>query len=167
MKLEGRVWKYGDNINTDVIFPGKYTYTVTGRSEIASHALEDLDPTFVKNVQSGDIIVAGRNWGCGSSREQAASCLVYNGVGAVIAESFSRIFYRNALNNGLLAITCPGAAQVIQPGEIVRIDLARNVVQCAAGEFAYPPLSPSIMGIVQAGGLVEYVKHKLATGNSH
>jgi 3-isopropylmalate/(R)-2-methylmalate dehydratase small subunit len=162
MQLQGRVWKYGDNINTDVIFPGKYTYTVTGRDEIARHALEDLDATFVKNVQAGDIIVAGRNWGCGSSREQAASCLVYNGVGAVIAESFSRIFYRNALNNGLLAITCPSAVQAIKPGETITIDLARNVVQCAAGEFAYPPLSPSVMGIVQAGGLVEYVKHKLA-----
>lgn len=162
MQLRGRVWKYGDNINTDVIFPGKYTYTVTGRDEIARRALEDLDPTFVKNVQAGDIIVAGRNWGCGSSREQAASCLVYNGVGAVIAESFSRIFYRNALNNGLLAITCPSAVQAIEPGEMITIDLARNVVQCAAGEFAYPPLSPSVMGIVQAGGLVEYVKHKLA-----
>ncbi|MCX6049969.1 MAG: 3-isopropylmalate dehydratase [Chloroflexi bacterium] len=162
MQLQGRVWKYGDNINTDVIFPGKYTYTVTGRDEIARHALEDLDATFVKNVRAGDIIVAGRNWGCGSSREQAASCLVYNGVGAVIAESFSRIFYRNALNNGLLAITCPSAVQAIEPGEIITIDLARNVVQCAAGEFAYPPLSPSVMGIVQAGGLVAYVKHKLA-----
>ncbi len=162
MQLHGRVWKYGDNINTDVIFPGKYTYTVTGRDEIARHALEDLDPTFVTIVQAGDIIVAGRNWGCGSSREQAASCLVYNGVGAVIAESFSRIFYRNALNNGLLAITCPSAVHAIEPGEMITLDLARNVVQCAAGEFAYPPLSPSVMGIVQAGGLVEYVKHKLA-----
>lgn len=162
MQLQGRVWKYGDNVNTDVIFPGKYTYNVSGRTAIASHALEDLDPTFVKNVQAGDLIVAGRNWGCGSSREQAATCLVYNGVSAVIAESFSRIFYRNALNNGLLAIACPAAAQAIQPGETVRVDLDRNVIYCAAGEFAYPPLSPSIMGIVQAGGLVEYVKHKLA-----
>lgn len=162
MQLQGRVWKYGDNVNTDVIFPGKYTYNVSGRTAIASHALEDLDPIFVKNVQAGDLIVAGRNWGCGSSREQAATCLVYNGVSAVIAESFSRIFYRNALNNGLLAIACPAAAQAIQPGETVRVDLDRNVIYCAAGEFAYPPLSPSIMGIVQAGGLVEYVKHKLA-----
>ena len=163
MQLQGRVWKYGDNVNTDVIFPGKYTYNVSGRTAIASHALEDLDPTFVKNVQAGDLIVAGRSWGCGSSREQAATCLVYNGVSAVIAESFSRIFYRNALNNGLFAIACPAAAQAIQPGESVRVDLDRNLIYCAAGEFAYPPLSPSIMGIVQAGGLVEYVKHKLAT----
>lgn len=162
MHITGRAWKYGDNINTDVIFPGKYTYTVTERSEIARHALEDLDPTFAANVQPGDVIVGGRNFGCGSSREQAATCLVYNGVGAIIAVSFSRIFYRNALNNGLLAIACPEAAAAIQPGEQVTIDTERHVIHCAAGEFAFPPLSASVMGIVAAGGLVEYVKRKLA-----
>ena len=160
--IQGRAWKYGDNINTDVIFPGKYTYTLRGRDEIAQHALEDLDPTFIDNVQTGDIIVGGRNWGCGSSREQAATCLVYNGVGAIIAESIGRIFYRNALNNGLLAIVCPAAAQAIQPHERVTVDLENNVIRCAAGDFDFPPLSPSIMGIVEAGGLVEYVKHRLA-----
>lgn len=160
MLLQGRVWKYGDNVNTDVIFPGKYTYTVTERGEIARHALEDLDPLFASNVQPGDIIVGGRNWGCGSSREQAATCLVYNGVAAVIAGSFSRIFYRNALNNGLLAIGCPAAAHAIQAGETITVDLERNLIRCVAGEFAYPPLSASVMGIVQAGGLVEFVKRQ-------
>jgi 3-isopropylmalate/(R)-2-methylmalate dehydratase small subunit len=159
--IEGRAWKYGDNVNTDVIFPGKYTYTVTERAEIARHALEDLDATFVANVLPGDVVVAGRNWGCGSSREQAATCLVYNGVGAVIAESISRIFYRNALNNGLLAIVCPAAAQAIQPGERVRVDLNNNAIHCAAGTFSFPPFSPSIMGIVEAGGLVKYVQRRL------
>jgi 3-isopropylmalate/(R)-2-methylmalate dehydratase small subunit len=163
MHIMGRSWKYGDNVNTDVIFPGKYTYTVTERAEIARHALEDLDPTFVGGVQPGDVIVGGRNFGCGSSREQAATCLVYNAVGAVIAESISRIFYRNALNNGLLAIVCPAAAQAIQPGERVEIDTTRHVIRCAAGEFAFPPLSASVEGIVAAGGLVAYVKAKLAT----
>lgn len=161
MILQGRVWKYGDNVNTDVIFPGKYTYTLTARAEIARHALEDLDAGFAANVRAGDIIVAGRNWGCGSSREQAATCLVYNGVAAIVAESFGRIFYRNALNSGLLAIGC-AAAQQIQHGEVVTIDMHQNVIRCAAGEFAYPPLSAGLMGIVQAGGLVEYVKRKLA-----
>lgn len=163
MPIIGRAWKYGDNINTDVLFPGKYTYTVTEREEIARHALEDLDPTFAANVRPGDVIVGGRNFGCGSSREQAATCLVYNGVGAVIAASFSRIFYRNALNNGLLAIVCPAAAEAIQPGEQVTIDTERHTIRCAAGEFTFPPLSASVMGIVEAGGLVEYVKRKLAT----
>ncbi|MCB0046253.1 MAG: 3-isopropylmalate dehydratase [Caldilineaceae bacterium] len=162
MTQSGRAWKYGDNVNTDVIFPGKYTYTLRERDEIAAHALEDLDPTFVANVQPGDVIVAGINWGCGSSREQAATCLVYNGVGAVIAESISRIFYRNALNNGLLAIVCPEAARAIQPGDKVAIDLAASEIRFSAGTFRFPPFSPSIMGIVDAGGLVPYVQCKLA-----
>lgn len=164
MKIQGRVWKYGDNVNTDVIFPGKYTYTLTDRQEIARHALEDLDPTFAQGVQRGDIIVAGRNWGCGSSREQAATCLVYNGVGAIIAESFGRIFYRNALNAGLPVIVCPAAAQAIQPGEQVAIELGdgTHLIRCAAGEFQFPSFSSSIMAIVQAGGLIAYVKAKMA-----
>jgi 3-isopropylmalate/(R)-2-methylmalate dehydratase small subunit len=162
MTIHGRAWKYGDNINTDVLFPGKYTYTVSERADIARHALEDLDPTFVAGVQAGDVLVAGRNFGCGSSREQAATCLVYNGVGAVVAESFSRIFYRNALNNGLLAVVCPAAAQAIAPGEAVTVDTTANVIRCSAGEFPFAPLSAGVMGIVQAGGLVEYVKAKLA-----
>lgn len=162
MRIAGRAWKYGDNVNTDVIFPGKYTYTLTERADIAKHALEDLDPSFVAGVQPGDVIVAGRNWGCGSSREQAATCLVYNGVSAVIAESIGRIFYRNALNSGLLVIVCPAVAQAIQPGEQVGVDAERCVIKCAAGEYSFPPLSASVMGIVEAGGLVEYVKRKLA-----
>jgi 3-isopropylmalate/(R)-2-methylmalate dehydratase small subunit len=162
MVIEGRAWKYGDSVNTDVLFPGKYTYTVTERAEIARHALEDLDPTFAANVRPGDVVVAGRNFGCGSSREQAATCLVYNGVGAIVAASFSRIFYRNALNNGLLAIVCPAAAQAITAGEPLTIDVEANSIRCAAGEFPFAPLSSSVMGIVAAGGLVEYVKRKLA-----
>ena len=158
----GRAWKYGDNVNTDVIFPGKYTYNVTGRSEIAKRALEDLDPTFAANVKPGDILVAGRNWGCGSSREQAATSLVYNGVQVIIAESFSRIFYRNALNCGLLAIVCPAAAQAIQAGDIVKVDLQTNQITCDGEVYTFPPFSPSVMGIIEAGGLVEYVKQKIS-----
>lgn len=166
MKLQGRTWKYGDNVNTDVIFPGKYTYTLTDRREIAKHALEDLDPSFAQQVQPGDILVAGRNWGCGSSREQAATCLLYNGVGAIIAESFGRIFYRNALNAGLLAIVCPAAARAIQAGESVAIEIApdRHCIRCAVGEFLFPPFSPTVMAIVQAGGLIAHVKQTMATG---
>jgi len=163
MKIQGNVWKYGDNINTDVIFPGKYTYTLTARSEIAQHALEDLDPTFAGGVKRGDIIVAGRNWGCGSSREQAATCLVYNGVGALIAESFSRIFYRNALNCGLLAIVCPAAVHAVAAGERITVDLDRQLILAEAGEFTFPAFSPSILGIIEAGGLIEYAKAKMAT----
>lgn len=161
MPTTGHAWKYGDNINTDVLFPGKYTYTAQGRAEIASHALEDLDPAFVQGVRPGDVIVGGRNFGCGSSREQAASCLVYNGVAAVIAESFGRIFYRNAINFGLLVITCPEAARAIQSGEEVTVDLAQQRIITTAGEFSFPSFSPSVGQILQAGGLVEYVKEKL------
>ncbi len=103
-----RCWVYGDSVNTDVIFPGRYTYTVTAPDEIAAHALEDLDGTFAKNVQPGDVIVAGRNWGCGSSREQAVSALKYAGVGVIVAASFSRIYFRNCINQGVLPIVCPG-----------------------------------------------------------
>lgn len=162
MEIQGRAWKYGDNVNTDVIFPGKYTYTLTDRAAIASHALEDLDPTFAANVQPGDIVVAGRNFGCGSSREQAATCLVYSSVGAVVAASFGRIFYRNALNSGLLVIVCPAAVHAVNAGDQITVDLEAHVIRCGAGEFAFPPLSPSVMGIVQAGGLVAYTKQKLA-----
>ncbi len=162
MEIQGRAWKYGDNINTDVLFPGKYTYTVKGQEEIASHALEDLDPTFASNVRRGDLVIGGRNFGCGSSREQAATCLVYNGVGAVIAESFARIFYRNAINNGLLAIVCPEAAQAIQGQELVSVDLEGRLIECRSGQFAFPALSATVQEIVEAGGLVEQVKRRLA-----
>ena len=101
---KGKVWKYGDDVNTDVIFPGKYTYTIMEPQEIAKHALEDLDPEFAQKVKPGDVIVAGKNFGCGSSREQAAACLKYAGVQAVIAKSFARIYFRNAINLGLPVI---------------------------------------------------------------
>ena len=165
VEIQGRAWKYGDNIDTDVLFPGKYTYTVKGREEIASHALEDLDPTFAPNVRRGDLVIGGRNFGCGSSREQAATCLVYNGVGAVIAESFARIFYRNAINNGLLAIVCPEAARAIQGQELVSVDLKRQVIECAGGRFDFPALSATVQEILESGGLVEQVRLRLAAGS--
>jgi 3-isopropylmalate/(R)-2-methylmalate dehydratase small subunit len=159
--LRGRVWKYGDSVNTDVIFPGKYTYTLRTLEEIAPHALEDLDPAFAVNVRRGDIVVAGRNWGCGSSREQAATCLVANGVGAVVAASFSRIFFRNAWNNGLPAVACPEAAAAIEPGEEIEVDLDASRVRSRAGEFSFPPLSPALREILDAGGLVAWAKRRL------
>ena len=161
LPVSGRAWVYGDNVNTDVIFPGKYTYTISDPAEMARHALEDLDPTFAGAVQQGDIIVAGKNWGCGSSREQAATCLRAAGVQTIIAASFARIFFRNAVNNGLLPIACPGAAAVIQPGEVVTVDVGRCVVRCAAGEFRFPPLSDSLRRIVEAGGLVPMLKQTI------
>ncbi|WP_322797526.1 3-isopropylmalate dehydratase small subunit [Thermoflexus sp.] len=161
MRLRGRVWKYGDNVNTDVIFPGKYTYTITDPAEMARHALEDLDPRFAQEVRPGDIIVAGRNWGCGSSREQAVIALKAAGVQAIIAKSFARIYFRNAVNNGLLPVVCPEAVEAIEPGEEIEIDLETHQIYCRAGTFVFPPLSPSLRMILKEGGLIPMLCRRL------
>ena len=156
-----RVWKYGDNVNTDVIFPGKYTYTVShDPAQLARHALEDLDPAFAANVQPGDVIVAGRNWGNGSSREQAVTCLKHAGLRAVIASSFARIYYRNAINNGLLAIACPELVAVVNAGDIVGIDMEKSLLTWAGQEFDFPALPAQVQGILDAGGIIPYLQAK-------
>ena len=159
--VRGRVWKYGDDVNTDVLFPGKYTYTVRGAEEIAAHALEDLDPEFAPGVRPGDLVVGGRNWGCGSSREQAVTCLVYSGVKAVIAASFSRIFFRNAVNQGLWPLTSPETVDVLRHGETVELDLAAATLDCGAGRVRLADLDPHLREIVDAGGLVPFVQRRL------
>jgi 3-isopropylmalate/(R)-2-methylmalate dehydratase small subunit len=163
MILHGRVWKYGDDVNTDVIFPGKYTYTVTEPKEQAKHALEDLDPAFASNAQPGDIIVGGKNWGNGSSREQAVGCLKYSGVTAIIAKSFGRIYFRNVVNNGLVPIVSAPAVDAIQNGETIDIDLDAHTIRCAAGSFDFPALSPSLLTIIETGGLIQMLRKKLGT----
>ncbi|HUX06253.1 MAG TPA: 3-isopropylmalate dehydratase small subunit [Acidobacteriota bacterium] len=163
-KITGRVFKYGDDINTDVIFPGKYTYTVSDPAEMGRHALEDLDPQFVKQVKPGDVIVAGKNFGCGSSREQAAVCLVAVGLGGVIARSFGRIYFRNALNQGLMIAECPEAVDALEAGDEVTIDLERGEVITPRGTFNFPPPPQEVMHIIEAGGLVPYVRGKLGIG---
>ncbi len=162
MPIRGKVWKYGDDVNTDVIFPGKYTYTITDRKEMAAHALEDLDPSFAKSVRPGDIIVAGRNFGCGSSREQAASCLKEAGVGAVVAASFARIFFRNAINEGLPLVECPAAIPAIENGTEISVDLENGVVDVHGKTFPFPGLPESVMGIVREGGLIPYTRKMIA-----
>ncbi|MFN8420354.1 MAG: 3-isopropylmalate dehydratase [Anaerolineae bacterium] len=162
MIYQGRVWKYGDNVNTDVIFPGKYTYTIKDPAEMAKHALEDLDPTFAGSMTPGDIIVGGRNWGCGSSREQAVTCLVAAGVKVLVAKSIARIHFRNAVNGGLLPVVAPEAVEAIQHGEVITVDADNYKLICAAGTFDFPPLSPSLKAILEAGGLIEMLKVKLA-----
>jgi len=162
--ITGRAWVYGDDVNTDVIFAGKYTYTITDSAEIALHALEDLDPGFARGVRPGDIIVAGHNWGCGSSREQAVTCLKANRVGAVVAASFGRIFYRNCINAALPAIVCPEAVSVAKAGESLEIDLMRGELRHAKGRFQFAPLPPTVMNIFTNGGLIEYVRRQLGAG---
>lgn len=159
--IKGKVWKYGDDVNTDVIFPGKYTYTVSDPRQMPKYALEDLDPRFAKEVQPSDIIIAGKNWGCGSSREQAVVCLKESQVGAIVAKSFARIYYRNCINNALPAITCPDAVDVIENGEVIEIDLNQGKLYCRAGEFTFPVLPDAVTDIFQAGGLIPYTKNLL------
>jgi 3-isopropylmalate/(R)-2-methylmalate dehydratase small subunit len=155
-----RVWAYGDNVNTDVIFPGKYTYNLKTQEDIAAHALEDLDPTFATSVQAGDVIVAGRNWGMGSSREQAVTCLKYVGVGAVIAGSFSGIYFRNCINQGVLPIVCPNLRAQVQTGDVIEIDLENNRIMAGGQAFSIPALSPSVQAIIDAGGLVAMLQRR-------
>ncbi len=159
--MTNRIWKYGDGVDTDVIFPGKYTYTLKEPTEIAAHALEDLDPRFAKESQPGDVIVAGRNWGNGSSREQAVTALKYRGIAAVIARSFGRIYYRNAVNQGLLLLTCPEAVDAAVDGEPISIDLAASTITTGDRTFAFPPLSPSVLSMIESGGLVPHLRKKL------
>jgi len=156
-----KVWKYGDNVNTDVIFPGKYTYSILEPEEMAQHALEDLDPSFAKEVRPGDVVVAGSNFGCGSSREQAATCLKAAGVQAVIAKSFARIFFRNAINQGLLAVECSAAAEQIEKGAEVEIDFAEGEIKTQTQIFSFSPPPESVLRIFEAGGLIAYTKKRL------
>ncbi len=156
----GRVWKYGDNVNTDQIFPGKYTYTLTTPEEIAEHALEDLDASFAGAARPGDVVFGGSNFGCGSSREQAVTCLKYKGVAALVAKTFARIFYRNAINQGIPAILCPEAVAAAHPGDAVQVDLVDGLIHLPAGTFPFPAFPPNVRAILEAGGLIEYIKAK-------
>ena len=166
MKIRGRVWKYGDDVNTDVIYRGRYTYTIHDETEMGEHALEDLDPAFAKNVCPGDIIVAGKNWGCGSSRQQAVTCLRVKGIAAVVAKSAARIHYRNAINEALPIVICPEAVDMIENGEEVSIDFEKGIIETPRGTCHFSPF-PEIVGrIMKAGGLVPYVNAKIAEKRS-
>lgn len=159
--IKGKIWKYGDSVNTDVIFPGKYTYTISDPAQMAQYALEDLDPRFAKEVRPGDIIVGGANFGCGSSREQAVVCVKQAGVGAIVAKSFARIYYRNCLNSALPAIICPEAVDAVEHGDEMEIDLPAGIIRAGGAEFSFPPLPEAVMGIFSAGGLIPYTRRLL------
>lgn len=163
MKLTGRVWKYGDNVDTDVIIPARYLNT-SAIEELARHCMEDLDPGFARAVQPGDIIVAGENFGCGSSREHAPLAIKGAGVSCVIARSFARIFYRNAINIGLPILECAEAVEDTQAGDILTVDLtAGTILNARTGRVHHTkPFPPFIMEIVRAGGLIPYTRQRLA-----
>ena len=155
MTLRGRVWKYGDNIDTDAIIPARYLNT-TSEQELAAHCMEDIDKTFVSRVQKGDIIVANKNFGCGSSREHAPIAIKYSGISCVIAESFARIFYRNAINIGLPILECAEAAKNIKDGDIVEVDFNTGTISNLTDGRVYQaqPFPEFIQNIIASGGLL-------------
>lgn len=159
MKIQGKVHKYGDHVDTDVIIPARYLNTGDPK-ELAAHCMEDIDKEFVKNVQPGDILVAGVNFGCGSSREHAPIAIKASGIACVIAENFARIFYRNSLNIGLPILECPAASKAIQNGDEVAVDFDTGVIEnLATGEtYQAEPFPPFIQNIIQKGGLLASLK---------
>ena len=156
-----KVWRYGDNINTDMLFPGKYTYTCSTAEEILPHLLADLDPDFARSARRGDFIFAGRNFGCGSSREQPVVGLAAIGIEAVIAKSFARIFYRSAINQGLLLIESQEAVEAYQEGDEVVLDPEHGKLSVGERLFSFPMLPNEVLAIRDAGGLLPYVRAKL------
>ena len=162
MKVQSTVIKYGDHVDTDVIIPARYLNT-TDHAELASHCMEDIDKDFKAKSQTRKIIVAGRNFGCGSSREHAPIAIKASGISVVIADSFARIFYRNSIDIGLPIIECPAAAAAIADGDEVSVDMDSGVIEdVTTGEtFTAAPLPPFVQEIVRCGGIANYVKKKI------
>jgi len=161
--MKGKVWKFGDNVNTDEIIPARYLNT-SDHKELAAHVMEDADPEFVRKMSRGDIIVAGENFGCGSSREHAPIALKTSGIACVVAKSFARIFFRNSINMGLPIVQAPEAAGGAKSGDVLDIDLAAGTVRnvSTGKEYKFPPFPPELAGIIAEGGLMNYVKKTAA-----
>jgi 3-isopropylmalate/(R)-2-methylmalate dehydratase small subunit len=152
-----KVWKFGDDIDTDAIIPGRFL-TINDPYELSEHAFEGVRPEFAREVQEGDVVVAGRNFGCGSSREHAPLALLGAGVRIVIAQSFARIFYRNAINTGLLPLVC-GEADEIGDGSEIEVDTSQGIARADDRDYSLEPVPPFLQEVVRAGGLVEYARH--------
>ena len=159
--IQGRVFKFGDNINSDVIIPGRYLIYID-KERLGQHAFEMLGEGFGAKVRSFDILVAGRNFGCGSAREQAATAIQGLGIKAVVACSFARTFYRNAINDGLPIVECPALYPVAAEGDAIKIDLAAGKIHHAGREHTFPKMPDSVRRILELGGLAEYLKAQLA-----
>lgn len=159
MYIEGKAHKYGDNVDTDVIIPARYL-NIADKKELAAHAMEDIDGEFINNVKAGDILLAGENFGCGSSREHAPMVLKECGIACIIAYSFARIFYRNAINIGLPIIECGQAAAEAEAGHIIGVDFEKGVIinKTLNKEYAFEPMPDFIRSIMEAGGLIECIK---------
>ncbi len=163
MKIKGKTWKYGDDIDTDAIIPARYLNT-TSAKELASHCMEDADAGFASKVKPGDIIAAGKNFGCGSSREHAPIAIKAAGVSCVIARSFARIFYRNAFNMGLPILECPEGAERIRTGDELEIDLDSGIIENHTRQETYraQAIAPFMQKLLKAGGLIEYVQEQMS-----
>jgi 3-isopropylmalate/(R)-2-methylmalate dehydratase small subunit len=159
---EGRVWKFGDDVNTDMIIPGRYLDRYDPK-HLASHALEGASKEFAPGVRPGDVIIAGGNFGCGSSREQAVIALKESGVSAVVARSFSRIFYRNAINLGLLVVSSESAHEIFDEGDVVTVDSGAGVLRSKDGSKAVQvdTIPERAAAILQAGGLIPYIRTRI------
>ena len=166
MIFEGTVHKYGRDVDTDVIIPARHLNT-SDPQELASHAMEDIDAGFVDRVQPGDIIVAHENFGCGSSREHAPVAIKHSGVSVVVAASFARIFYRNAINTGLPLVVCPEAAREAQAGDRLRVDLAAGTVEnlTQGKKYDSEAFPPFMQELIDCGGLLPYVKSRVSGGS--
>ena len=159
--IQGRVFKFGDNINSDLIIPGRYLIYID-KERLGQHAFEMLGEGFGAKLRSFDILVAGRNFGCGSAREQAATAIQGLGIKAVVACSFARTFYRNAINDGLPIVECPALYPVVAEGDAIQIDLAAGKIHHAGREHTFPKMPDSVRKILELGGLAEYLKAQLA-----
>ena len=159
-EIHGRVFKFGDNINSDVIIPGRYLIYID-RERLAQHAFEMLGDGFPDKLRTFDILVAGRNFGCGSAREQAATAIQGLGIKAVVACSFARTFYRNAINDGLPIVECPELYAAVQEGDEIRIDLAGGKIWRRDNEYSFPVMAESVRKILELGGLAEYLKSQM------
>jgi 3-isopropylmalate/(R)-2-methylmalate dehydratase small subunit len=148
---------FGDDINTDVVIPGRYLVSIDP-AELARHAFEPLGPEVQERLRASKVIVAGRNFGCGSAREQAATCLIGAGIEAVVAISFARVFFRNAINTGLIAIECPDAVAAATDGDEVAVDYAAGRVSVGGGDYAFAPYPEGLRAILEAGGLLPYLE---------
>src|ERR1700726_3860314 len=158
--IQGRVYKFGDNINSDIIIPGRYLIYID-RERLAQHAFEVVGEGFPPKLHEFQILVAGRNFGCGSAREQAATAIQGLGIKAVVACSFARTFYRNAINDGLPIVECPELYAAVQEGDEIRIDLEAGKISCSGKEYAFPKMPESVRKILELGGLAAYLKAEI------
>ena len=164
MIIKGRIWKFGNDVDTDAIIPARYLNT-SDPAELARHVMEDADRDFPEKVKAGDIIVAGKNFGCGSSREHAPLAIKASGISTVVAKSFARIFFRNAFNIGLPIFECPGLMENVAGGDVIEIDTDQGIIRTSHGEFRANPIPSFMRELIEAGGLIEWTRKKMAAGH--